>query len=138
MGAIQDVMLVKSLKVPAWLTHALRPVPFIYLGLAVFLAATDRYSVFIICRFDPFVDFFRMSGPMHMLVIGAGVLVLAMFVARPYCRFLCPYGALLGLVSRVSWRGVRITPDKCVSCRLCENACPVGAIAAPTGKEETQ
>jgi NosR/NirI family nitrous oxide reductase transcriptional regulator len=129
LGAIQDVVLLRPVKVPNWINHALRPLPFVYLGLAVFLAATD--SMFVICAYDPFVSFFRLSGPAAMLIAGGAVLILAMFVARPYCRFLCPYGVLLGLISRFSWKGVRITPDQCVVCRLCEDACPFGAINGP-------
>ena len=53
---------------------------------------------------------------------------MGMFVGRAYCRYLCPYGALLALLSRLSWRGVTITPDKELDCGLCEEACPLGAI----------
>ena len=55
-----------------------------------------------------------------------------MVVGRPYCRFLCPYGVLLGLASNVSkWRA-RITPDTCMQCRLCEQSCPFDAINKAT------
>jgi len=134
LGAMQDLLLLRPVKVPAWLGHALRPLPFIYLGLAVLLAATN--SMFVICTYDPFVSFFRLSGRVEMLVAGGVVLVISMFVMRPYCRFLCPYGALLGLLSRVAWRGVRTTPDECIVCRLCQDACPVGAINGPDVHEE--
>lgn len=129
LGAIQDLFLVRPIRLPDTLNHALRPLPFAYLGLAVVLAVTD--SMFIICAYDPFVGFFRMSATFEMLVFGGGMLVLSMFIMRPYCRFLCPYGALLGLSSRFTWKGVRVTPDDCVKCRLCEDACPMGAIRRP-------
>ncbi|HUU68821.1 MAG TPA: 4Fe-4S binding protein [Planctomycetota bacterium] len=130
LGAAQDLVLFRPLKVPTWLAQALGLLPYVYLGLAVLLAAGG--SSFIICQYDPFVPFFRMSGSIHMLIMGGAFLVLGMFVGRAYCRFLCPYGALLNLASRLSrWR-VTITPDECIKCRLCEEACPFDAIRKPT------
>ena len=67
-----------------------------------------------------------------MLALSAGFLAVGLFIGRPYCRWLCPYGAILALLSRVSWRHLRIPPVQCVQCRLCENACPYGAIRQPT------
>jgi len=55
-----------------------------------------------------------------------------MFVGRPYCRFLCPYGVLLRLMSRFSKWKVTITPEDCVQCHLCQESCPFGAIETPT------
>jgi len=129
-GAIQDLVLVKPLKVPRWLDEMLRLIPWLYLALAVLFAATG--GAFIICKYDPFVGIFRLAGPRSMLLVGAGFLVLSLFVGRPYCRYLCPYGALLGLLARASkWRPT-VTPDTCTRCRLCESSCPFGALNQPS------
>jgi len=130
LGAMQDLVLVRPLQLPTWLGEGLGVLPFLYLGAAVLLAATD--TMFVICRYDPFVPFFRLSGPFHMLVAGGLVVLISMFIGRPYCRFLCPYGALLGIVSRFAWRRASITPDTCLGCSLCEKGCPFGAIIRPT------
>jgi len=128
-GALQDLILIKPVKVPRWLDLGLSVVPYIFLGVGLFFAATG--SAFVICRYDPFVPLFRLSGGLFMLCVAAGFIVTSLFVGRPYCRFLCPYGALLRLAGLVSkWR-VAITPDYCTQCRLCENACPFGAIREP-------
>lgn len=128
-GAIQDLVLIKPLKVPTWLDETLRVVPWLHLALGVLLAATG--GMFLICKYDPFVGIFRMAGPRVMLVAGVGLLVLSMFVGRPYCRWLCPYGALLGVASRFSrWRPT-VTPGACTQCRLCETSCPFGALNPP-------
>ncbi len=128
-GAMQDLVLLRPVAVPGWLDHGLRLLAYAYLGLGVLLAATG--SAFVICEYDPFVAFFRFSGGAGMLALGAGFLILGIFVGRPYCRWLCPYGALLGLASFVSRRRVTITPDVCTQCRLCEEACPFGSIRRP-------
>jgi NosR/NirI family transcriptional regulator, nitrous oxide reductase regulator len=58
--------------------------------------------------------------------------VLSLFVGRPYCRFLFPYGVILRQLSRLSHWHLSITPKDCINCRLCEDACPYGAIQGPT------
>ena len=130
LGAVQDLVLLRPVAVPNWLESGLRLFAYAYLGAAVLLAATG--SAFIICRYDPFVSFFRLSGSFNILVLGACFLLVGVFIGRPYCRFVCPYGVILRQLSRLSrWR-VAITPDDCIKCRLCEDSCPFGAIKVPT------
>lgn len=135
-GALQDLVLFKPRKVPAWLEQGLSVLPYVYLGAGILFAATG--SSFIICQYDPFVPIFRLNGRALMVVAGIALLLLGMFVGRPYCRFLCPYGAILKLGGVLSkWR-VRVTPDYCTQCRLCEAACPFGAMREPElGKVES-
>ncbi|NLF38876.1 4Fe-4S binding protein [bacterium] len=136
LGAVQDVVVLRPVAVPRWLAHALGMLPYVYLGIAVVMAATG--ALFPVCRFDPFVSFFRLNGPAGILVLGALFIVLGMFVGRPYCRFACPYGVVLGWLSRLSKWHATITPDECIQCRLCENACPFGAINKPTQAETAE
>ena len=133
LGAIQDVVVLRPIKVPSWLEQALGLLAYVYLGAAVLFAATG--SAFIICEYDPFVAFFRRTGSLNMFILGASLLLIGLFVGRPYCRFLCPYSVLLNLVSRASKWHVTITPDDCIQCRLCEDACPFDAIEKPTEEQ---
>jgi len=129
LGAIQDLVLVRPVSIPSWAENGLRIFAYVYLGAAVLFAATG--SAFMICRYDPFVSIFRLTGSLHILILGGCLLLIGVFVGRPYCRFICPYGVILRQLSRLSkWR-VTITPDECIHCRLCENSCPFGAIKKP-------
>mgnify|MGYP006278338831 CR=1 FL=1 len=129
LGALQSLALVRPAKVPDWLHRGLRTLPFVYLGGAVMLAATG--TLFIVNTYDPFVMFFRLGGKPMMILAVVVFLVLSTVVGRPYCRYLCPYGALLALFSRFARYKVSITPDRCTNCSLCEDACPYEAIDKP-------
>ena len=129
LGAIQDIFIWKPIQLPVWLQKLLGLIPFVYLALAVLYAATA--TDFVICRYDPFVGFYRLDATFTMMILGGLFLLLGVFIARPYCRFFCPYSVLLNWMSRFSKHHMAITPSHCIQCKLCENSCPFGAINEP-------
>ena len=133
LGAIQDLVAFRPIELPKWLQKVLGLIPYLYLGLAVLYAATK--SEFLICRYDPFVGLFRFDAQFEMLLLGGLFLLIGVFVARPYCRFFCPYGVLLGWMSTFSKKHVAITPSNCIQCKLCANSCPFGAIDEPVKEQ---
>ncbi len=130
LGAVQELTAIFPKKVPHWLEHTLGVFPYIYLGFTVLFVSTG--AMFLICAHDPYVVLFRHDGNAGMVWFLVGMLILGVFVARPYCRYMCPYGALLRLASCVSQWNIRTTAKNCENCHLCANACPYNAILPPT------
>ncbi len=65
-------------------------------------------------------DYFLLGGVLFLLLVGLN------FVShRFYCRFICPLGAMFGLISKFSLLKIRIN-DNCTKCKLCENFCAGG------------
>lgn len=61
------------------------------------------------------------------LLFFAGVLAAGFFARRFWCRYLCPLGALLGVLSIGGFFRRRVS-DRCSGCLACQKACPMGAI----------
>jgi len=63
-----------------------------------------------------------------LLAVLAVVLALNALRSRFWCRYLCPLGGMLGLISKVAFIRHRVDAEKCISCRKCSSLCPTGAI----------
>ncbi len=124
-------LLGRTFALPRGLDLALRPLK--YLLLAFFLWAATSLSVEGIQAFfeGPYgtvadvkmLDFFRHMGTATAVVLGL-LVVFSVLVQNPWCRYLCPYGALHGLVSWGSPARVRRDPEACIDCAKCAKACP--------------
>ncbi len=130
LGAMQELVAIFPVRISTAIDRSLGLFKYVYLGVAVLGVAMG--AGFFVCRYDPFVGIYRLGHSFNMLLAGGVILLLGVFIARPYCRFLCPYGVLLGWMSRFSKWHLHIAPADCVSCRLCEDSCPYNAIDMPT------
>jgi MauM/NapG family ferredoxin protein len=63
-----------------------------------------------------------------LLAVFTVVLGLNAVRSRFWCRYICPLGGLLGLISKVAFIRHRVDGEKCISCRKCATICPTGAI----------
>lgn len=121
----------RNFEPPRWLDYPLRSLK--YLVLLFFLWAAWKMDGpalqgFLYSPFNAAADlrmylfFARISATALAVVLVLAALSLA--VKNVWCRYLCPYGALLGLLSLAS--PLRITRSKatCIDCKLCTKACP--------------
>ena len=78
---------------------------------------------------EPFWMFSLAASP--AMWVGLGVLLVAtIFVRNLYCRFLCPVGAFLGLISNLTVFRIKRWSE-CNTCKICEKKCEWGAIRGP-------
>ena len=102
-----------------------------YVCLAAILLpalAGSRASIFSF--FEPFGTVFFLSSSIVLWAIAGGILVASAIVPRFYCRYACPLGAALAVASTVSPFRIRRV-EHCDHCKVCEQACPTGAIEGP-------
>jgi len=92
--------------------------------IGVALTASD---ISIFQYFEPFGTLFFLNGSWILWVILIAILAACFVVPRFYCRYGCPLGAALGVVSLASPLRIRRVPQ-CTVCVVCEHACPTGAI----------
>jgi NosR/NirI family nitrous oxide reductase transcriptional regulator len=97
-------------------------------GAITYFLVTDDPLIY------PYIEPFWMFG-LHLrtptLLVALGALLLTtVFVRNAYCRFLCPLGAALGLLSKLTVFRIKRWSE-CSTCRICEKACEWGAIRGP-------
>ena len=124
-------LLGRSVTLPRWLDLPLRSLKYLLLAFFAFIVFTMSVqdlgdflgSPFGIVADVKMLNFFR-----HIGVVGIGVvailIVLSFFIQNFWCRFLCPYGALMGIASALSPVKIRRDEQACIDCGKCNKACP--------------
>ena len=110
----------------------------IFLGVILVLAAF--WGVLILNVFNPLsgFSFYKTIYTFTFVVPFIGLVIISFasaFLYRPWCRFLCPFGALSALTSRLTRNKLERTED-CTECGLCEKICPTQEAAANSKKTE--
>ena len=97
-------------------------------AVVAYYAFTDHFTIY---RYvEPFWMFTRQGTVVLWTMLGT--LLLATLVVRNlYCRFLCPVGAMLGIISQVTTLFRIKRWKECTSCKICERTCEWGAIRGP-------
>ena len=107
-----------------------------YAVLAVVIYQTAAAAKLVFVEVDPYYalfNFFTGEVAWTAILVLLVVMVLSLFVERPWCKYLCPYGALLGLFNLIRVFPVRRREETCIDCKKCDAACPMN-ITVSTGK----
>lgn len=122
----------RTLKMPRWLDYPLRSLKYLLLGFfvySIFFAMGElALKAFLDSPYNLTADikmyyFFAEISRFSLIVIGS--LILLSIVFRGFwCRYLCPYGALLGITSLLSPNKIKRDPVSCIDCGKCALACP--------------
>jgi polyferredoxin len=121
----------RNFHLPRWLDLGLRGLKYLLLGFfawAVCSMAADELAAFMSSPYGVIADvkmlnFFRHMGETGAIIVGV-LVVASLFIQNFWCRYLCPYGALLGITSLISPARIRRNPDSCIDCAKCAKACP--------------
>lgn len=101
---------------------------FRYITLAATIILTFNAGRLIFADVDPYYamyHFFTDEITLGSLIVLAVTMLGSLFVERPWCKYACPYGALLGIVGKFSIFKIRRKADTCNSCTLCDRQCPM-------------
>lgn len=121
----------RNFRLPRWLDIPLRGAKYLLLAFflwAVFSMPPVALRAFIASPYNTVADvkmleFFVKLSATGWIVLGA-LVYLSIPIQGFWCRYLCPYGALVGLVSRLSPVRVRRDAGLCTNCGLCDRVCP--------------
>jgi polyferredoxin len=121
----------RNVAFPRWLDVPLRGLKYLLLGFFLWAVAAMPIEDLVAFMRSPYglvadvkmLNFFRDLGTVGAWVILV-LVVASVFVKNAWCRYLCPYGALLGLAALPSPTRIRRNPDACIDCAKCAKACP--------------
>lgn len=108
-----------QMKVPFAISNSIRIAFFLLFILFAFAWAMDIVGV---------IDPFKIFKPQALGIAGgvfiALLLIISLFIYRPWCHFFCPFGLVSWLAEKISLFRIKVDYDKCVSCGACSKACP--------------
>ncbi len=122
----------RRIHLPRWIDYPLRSLKYLLLGFlfysVFFLMSRLAVQAFLDSPYNIVADLkmyhFFADLSHTALIIIAVLFVLSILIRNFWCRFLCPYGALLGLASFLSPHKIKRNPVSCIDCGLCAKACP--------------
>lgn len=107
-----------------------------YLVLAWVIYMTAATGTLVFAEYDPYFTLFNLWSDEVVLsgiVILAVILLASLLVERPFCKYACPYGAVLGLTNLFRVFGIRRSAPTCINCKACDRSCPMNIQVSTAG-----
>lgn len=143
-GTLQDLLfrlnrnakdssgIIKQWKLPFVLTNGVRIMFFLAITIFAVVGSAD-----LVGPIDPF----KIYSPMSMGIVGAAfvivMLVLSLFIYRPWCHLFCPFGLMGWMLERFSIYKIKVNYDTCIACEACAKACPSTVMGAILKQDRT-
>jgi polyferredoxin len=144
LGTLQDLIfrinrnkkdtrgILKQYKPPFWVTNSFRITFFTLFTIAAFIWAADIYST---------IDPFKIYKPLVITSLGwlfiASLLIVSLFIYRPWCQLFCPFGLVGWLLEKISVFKIKVDYETCISCEACAKACPSTVMDAILKRDKT-
>ncbi len=135
-GAVQEFLFRQQLhvKVPEPIDRWLQKIKYVLLAMIILWPLLLREKLFL--KIDPFKALFNLEGTTFLLLFGGVVLLSSLFLFRPFCRYVCPFGAAAGIVNRLGLFRLKMKPGRnCTGCNACLSRCPAAAVRPRRGQE---
>jgi polyferredoxin len=121
----------RNFHLPKWLDIPLRGLKYLLLAFFAFIIGSmsaEALDDFMHAPYALVADVKMLNFFLYISFTGAAIIaslvVLSFLVQNFWCRYLCPYGALMGLVSLLSPVKIRRDTEACIDCAKCAHACP--------------
>ncbi len=112
--------------VPARYDKYLRFIRYIILAWVVYVISSTGKLIFQ--DVDPYYALFNFSSGevvMGSLIILGVTLSLSLIIERPWCKYACPFGAVMGISNLFRIFKIKRNKSTCISCGACDRACPM-------------
>lgn len=124
-GKQNKAVIGKRIKLPFAFTNSFRVAFFCFFTFMVFFSGTDIFEA---------IDPFKIYKPIHLGISGivfvGAILVMSLFIYRPWCHLFCPFGLVGWFVEKISLTKVSVDYESCIACGKCETACPSTVMSA--------
>lgn len=131
-GMLGKKIFKKNFDIPKWITWLLYPLKYLLLaffaGIVIFNMPVEAAKAFLFSPYNQISDVKMLGFFLDISTFTLNVVILLVFLSlffkNFWCRFLCPYGALIGLTSLFNITRISRNADTCISCNQCTKVCP--------------